>query len=782
MNKNFDYQAAKDSGYSDSEIEEYLSKQPKYETLNKDDSAFTKIKKNFSNFIGNFGNPTGREEKQTSNEPQVNQKLLKKVPNFDVQSALDSGYSADEINDYLEENQPKRSALEKGGRLASQYAIGGAENALLPYELAVQPLTSKEAQQVPYRENLGEDIENLMIQKESGIWNEQDEEFLQNLQSQMQDPSKSDEFIQTADLGVRGLAEKTTGLDLHPEDFSEKAAGWTGFIKNPKNIADLAKRGIDSKALFKAILPTGTEAARGLSAGAALQMAESGEFGPIGTMGAVIAADVLGGLGAEGVKGITNLISRPREALAEAAASFTSKDKRELQKQIIKDFRDSGIQADIGTLTDNNLVKFTQSRLAQSGLTGKALDELREQTTNQIKSEYKALAESLGEAKYATTHEAGEVLKEGVKSIRDADLAATRQLYQNAEKALKEKAYVPSQRLASAIDKLEKKLTPGALKSTEQQSVLRSLETLKKDLYDSNGGLMYANVKELMNNKIALSDIINYEVQGGSKQLLKEIVGEIDRAIISHGKENPSFAKNFVNANKKFSEHAKTFRNKTVDQLLKTPDPAQLLNKMNSIHGIRSIEKILSRSPQGKEIFNGLKRMKLEKSIGDNLVDSTSQQVKLGTFSKLLEKGKNKELFKEILGKDAFRRLEKLQKNSGKLAETAQKFFNSSKTGSTLEDVALISKTFTDLANIFAGNPWPLLRTAGSITGARYLTRLIADPNFLKLVEEAILAGEKNDTNLLLRIGERLVDPIRASLSQERVVNNGSAAQSEKNM
>ncbi len=684
----------------------------------------------------------------------------------------------DELFDQIHSQQkPERSLAQKGGRLGSQFLIGAAENALMPYELGVAPLASKEAQQVPYRENLGEDIENLLIQKQSGDWNEKDEEFLQNLQEQMLHPEKSEQFIQTADLGVRGLAEKATGLDLHPEGILEKAAGWTGFIKNPKNIKSIVQAGLNPKDLFKAIAPTGTEALRGLGAGAALQIAEQGEFGPIGTMAAVVAGDVLGGGIAAGAKGAGKLITKPKETLAELASKFTAADKRELQKEIIKDFRDSGIQADLGSLTDNNLVKFTQSRLAQSGLTGKALDELREQTTNQIKNEYRALAESLGEAKYATTHEAGETLKEGIKTIRDADLAATRQLYQNAEKAMKDKAYVPSQRLASAIDSLEKKLRPGTIKSTEQQAVLNSLEKLKQDLYDSSGNLMYANVKELMNNKIALNDIINYEVQGGSKQLLKEIVGEIDRAIISHGKENPSFAKNYVNANKKFSEHARTFRSKDVEQLLRTPDPAQLLNKMNSVHGIRSIEKVLSKSPQGKEIFNGLKRLKLDKAIGDNLVDSTTQQVKLGTFSKLLEKGKNKEIFKEILGKESFKRLEKLQKNSGKLAETAQKFFNSSKTGSTLEDVALIGKTFTDLANIFAGNPWPLVRTAGAITGGRYLTRLIADPTFLKLVEEAIIAGEKNDTNLLLRIGERLVDPIKAAMIQSQDLSNESQSE-----
>lgn len=727
----FDYAAAKQAGYSDDEIMSHLS--------------------------------------------EIN-------PKFDIQAATESGYSPQEINEYLSSYKPKKSKLEKGARVAGQYALGAAENILLPYELAVAPLASKEAQTAQYRGDIGEDIENMLVQKSTGVWDEKDEELLKHLQNQIQNPEASEKYINTADIGVRGLAEKITGEDLHPEGFLEKAASWAGFIKNPKNLMEIAKTGIKPKELIKAIAPSGKEALRGIGAGIALEEAEQGNYGPIGTMASAIIGDVIGGKVAGAGKSIGKFVASPKKTLAEAASKFTSKDKVALQKQIIKDFRDSGIQADLGSLTDNNLVKWTQSRLAQSGLTGRAFDDLRESITNQIKNEYKILAEGLGEAKFATQHEAGEALRETIKRTREADLAATRQLYSNADKALKEKAFVPSQRLASAVESLEKQLKPGAIKSTEQTSVLSALGKLKNDLFDTSGKLMYADVKDLMNNKIALNDIINYEVQGGAKQLLKGIVSEIDRAIISHGKQNPTFAKNYINANKRFSEHAKTFRNKEVDQLLRASDPVQLLNKMNSVQGIRTIEKILSKTPQGKETFNNLKRLKVDKAIGENLVDSTTQQVKLGTFSKLLEKGNNKEIFKEILGKEGFKRLEKLQKNSGKLAETAQKFFNSSKSGATLEDMAIVGKAFSDMAHLFAGNPWPIVKMAGGILGARYLTKLMTDANFLKMVEEAVLASEKNNTNQLISIGEELSSLIKAAMLESQNLNTTSEAQSEKNI
>jgi len=154
----------------------------------------------------------------------------------------------------------------------------------------------------------------------------------------------------------------------------EKAAQWAGFIKNPKNIA---KIGIKPSQFIKAISPSGKDVLRGLGAGTALQMAEEGEFGPIGTMASAIAGDVIGHGISSTVKGAKNLLTKPKETLAKTASSFTSKDKLNLQKEIVEDFRKSGIQADLGTITDNNLIKWAQTRISQSGLTGTALDDFK---------------------------------------------------------------------------------------------------------------------------------------------------------------------------------------------------------------------------------------------------------------------------------------------------------------------------------------------------------------------------------------------------------------------
>src|ERR1700687_98736 len=233
MVKKFDYQGAKDEGYSDEEITSFLSE---------------------------------------------------KHPKFDLKGASEEGYSTEEINQFLSNYQPKKSYLEKGARIAGQYALGAAENALIPYELAVAPLASKDAQNIAYGETLGEDLERLMDQKAMGQWDEQDQKLYEHITNQILHPEESEKYVKTQDIGVRGLAEKVTGLDLQPEGVLEKAANWSGFIKDPKKISQLASAGIKPSNIIKAISPTGKEAMRGIGAGMALQLAEQGHYGPIGTM------------------------------------------------------------------------------------------------------------------------------------------------------------------------------------------------------------------------------------------------------------------------------------------------------------------------------------------------------------------------------------------------------------------------------------------------------------------------------------------------------------------
>lgn len=681
-----------------------------------------------------------------------------------------SGKPAQEDFDYSDIDEEfkkirskKRSMPEKAARIAGQYAIGAAENLLLPYELSAAQLSSPEAQEAVYRGNVAEDIEQLLEKKQTGVWDEKDQEFLDHLTEQLRNPEKSREFVQTADIGVRGIAEKITGQDLHSEGILEKGASFAGILKNPSQILQLRKLGTSPKQVMKAISPSSDQILRGAGAGTALELAEDGQFGPIGSLAALVVGDVIGGK----TKAAAKAIASPKQALANLAAKLPSAEKKALQQDLIKTFREAGIQPDIGTITDNSLIQGIQARLAASSLTGKPLQEMKERLLEDVKTQYEEMANTLGKKRFETLHEAGEAGKEMLTKIRDEDKKIHSKLYTDARNRIENK-FIPavgdSREITAKINKLENALAPGGIKSAEQKATLEVLQNFKKDLIDESGKAKPVKILDLMNNKVALNDIINYEVQGGQKQLLKALLGDIDEVIMEYGKKDKQFLNDYMQANKEFARHAKTFRNDNISQILKSEDPMTLMNKMNSVQGQRDLKKALSRFPSGKETYDELARFKLDQMIGNKMTDNVAQQLKSGTFANLLKNQKDRDLVRELLGPKAFARLDRLQKAVGKLEKTARKFFNASQSGTTLLDAALIGQVFHDISMILSGNPWAVLKTAASFGGAKYLTKLFADESFLKMVEDALLASKAKDTSRLLKIGEKMQKPVQQAL------------------
>jgi len=706
------------------------------------------------------------------------------------EQGLPPGFVLNPMEKQAEQIQPKddRSivdkVVDKGQRLVSQGLIGGIQSASLPFDLAAiasKKIGEKGAPMI-MRHEMAKEIEMMVTQKQFGDWTPEDEERLDFFKDLVKNPSKINQFLpkeeDIPDYDIGSLIEKGAeklGVDLKPQGIDEMAMRWIGFIKNPVKAQDLVKNGLNKgniKEVIKALAPTGKEAIRGAGAATALQYAADAEMGPLGTMAMLGIGDLGPGLAAGGVKSMAKLLSDPKkylkelggatkEQIAKSVVKIGVREKAALQKELIREFREAGIQADIGTITNNRVIGGMQNALSQSSLTGQALEDFRKSLTKDIVSEYGKIADSLGEAIHETKFEAGEALKGSLKEARDLDLNKARELYSTA-KAEAGETQVFTGNVGAVIQDIEKELKPGTFKSAEQQAVLDVLREVKNDVMTPEGGIKSAAINELINNKIALNDVISYEVQGGAKQLLKRVVKELDKTITAHGKENPSFAKNWKRANAKFAKHAELFRGKTIANALKTQDSTQVFNKMNTANGIHEIRKALSSTPEGRQLFNQLARFKLEEQIGNNLVDSTSKQLKLGTFSKLLEKGNRKEVVKALLGESKLRQLERLQRVSGRLADSAQKFLNTSRSGVHAKDLAAAGKIMYDVANLVSGNPWPLMKTGGVLLGARQMAKLMADPEFLRLVEDVLLEQKSGSQASFINAGRRLAQKVRS--------------------
>ncbi len=194
------------------------------------------------------------------------------------------------------------------------------------------------------------------------------------------------------------------------------------------------------------------------------------------------------------------------------------------------------------------------------------------------------------------------------------------------------------------------------------------------------------------------------------------------------------------------------------------------MNKMNSVQGIRNLKNVLNKTQEGKKIFQDISRSKLDQIIGKNLEDSVTEQLKSGKFSHILEKGKNREIVKELLPTESFKRLEKLQKHVGELYESSQKFFNTSQSATAVADMSIIGNIIGGIALVFSGNPWGLLPLAGTVS-ANQLSKLIANPEFLRLVEEAINASKGNNIGMMNQVTSLMLDKIKEVLPKSAMAS-----------
>ena len=198
--------------------------------------------------------------------------------------------------------------------------------------------------------------------------------------------------------------------------------------------------------------------------------------------------------------------------------------------------------------------------------------------------------------------------------------------------------------------------------------------------------------------------------------------------------------------------------------LLGSKTDAQVLAKLDTVSGIREIKGALSGSEKGKQLFDDLMRYKLEQMIADKMGDSITQQVKLGTFSKLGAKQSERAILKEILGQDSLNKMLKIQKVSGRLAETSNKFYNASQSGSVAADTAALVTAGTA---VLTGNAWMLSKVLTSIGGMRAVANLLSDKEFLTLLEKEVLkpSSSKNIPKELKKVGAKAKEASREAVA-----------------
>lgn len=214
---------------------------------------------------------------------------------------------------------------------------------------------------------------------------------------------------------------------------------------------------------------------------------------------------------------------------------------------------------------------------------------------------------------------------------------------------------------------------------------------------------------------------------------------------------------------------AESMKNK--DGSPKSPD--QIMAQMNTVQGIRKLKEVLNTTPDGKELFKELSRYKLADIIDSKMTDAVTQDVKLKTFGGLLAPAETRAVVKELVGEQAFQKLQLLQRNAGTLGVTAQKFFNASGSGVAVIDAAMMGSAMTAL---YSGNPFAMAAAIASIGGSYGMAKLLADPIYLNYLERAI---KTNNPRKFMTLLEKM-QPIVEKAIQKEVGDNASREESKE--
>ena len=671
-------------------------------------------------------------------DDEIGSFLQNNNPTFDVNAARSSGYSPEEINAFLSKNEPKQGgvrgflerkvaapAVEFGLRAA--YAmpslakgvgslVNKGANALIQ-SLGAQGLSDKELDQVGKLASAFGPFGNI--------------------------PDKHD-----LDKNIR----QATNNRLEPTTPSERMLkGGLGLIGDIVGIPGGAQAAFGTP-----IRKAGTAALVGVSQG----LEEAG-VDPLFALVAGIGADLLlrGGVGLANIAGkaARNGVKAATGELAGRTARLTPE---QVRTSVVEAGERLGInrgEIPLSAQLNSPAVHGVEKMLRESSLSGRHLENQLANVETKTRTAFNEVANQISHRQSLLP---GVLAEEAITQLRNVEENANRaytNMYTEAERLLPANAVAEQgigRTILNHVDDLIARVGRGA--GTPAKDAIRNrLIRLSNDWRQrfSNGSIP---IRELIELKKDLNQIIKYEVRGGADKLLNPLINMSRNAVQRYGRGNQPFAFRFNEAERMFGESARNFRkNNAVSSLLDTQNPQTIIQKMKNVRTYREIRKLFNRTPEGKQAFSDLSRYLLEDIIGSKLLNKEGK-MSWGNSSGILRDPKTSEIVLEIVGTKNFNKLRDIQRFTIGIEEGLRKFANSSGSATKSFDIALILGTIgKGMAQIMHGNFIQGAKNMGLVLAPGKMAKLISDPRFVEAMADVARAGRGTDPNLFFQAGER---------------------------
>lgn len=553
-------------------------------------------------------------------------------------------------------------------------------------------------------------------------------------------------FIDSLTQG--GAKPKSTG-----ERYAGRTAEFIGGAATP--LGPLSKTGITG---VKTLVPSAREAGASIGGGLASQTAEEMDLSPGIQLVSTILGSLAGGKGAGFVK-------NPAKELANT--KFIAPKSSPQIKEVIKAADELGISLPYSSITESSSQKLAEKMLRMNPFSKESYKEMFSKANSKYVENYTKVLDRLSTKTFADKLEAGTIAQESLKESQTVHA----KMYKDAYKELdwfasrsKKIFHRPGLQKISKelIDKLDKSIIPSVEESSTKAAFMKARENLER--FKSEGGISLEN---LLATERSLNDIINYETQGGSQQLLKALKVKLTESLDSYAKSDRIFGDLWHNAKGRFGDHANMYRNDLINGMLFSQKPEMILAKMSSLSELEKIGKALSGSPNGEQTFKALKRFKLEEFIGKEIMNAGTGEVQYGRAAKVLNDPTKAPLIKELVGPENYKILKNLQKTSEGISKGFKEYANPSGTADVSAAIGSYGLAYGSLITGLATmSPAAVSIGVGAIATPKLMAKALTNEKFLSYARQAAYSGKTNNKRTYVKAFMGMSDEVQKMLDE----------------
>lgn len=276
----------------------------------------------------------------------------------------------------------------------------------------------------------------------------------------------------------------------------------------------------------------------------------------------------------------------------------------------------------------------------------------------------------------------------------------------------------------------------------------------------------------------SLNDVIRWNKPGGADKLLVPFARQLDNELIRYGNTNPAYQTARRNAQDYFKNEVVQIRQNILQSIARGEKPEAALQIMESVSGVRNVEKALSHLPDGRRIFDALKRYKFQQMVMDRVIDPSTGLMKLGPSGHGLHNFLSKKsdvypLLQELIGPRALRHFHRLEHVGEGLAKGFGALANPSKTADTLLAIQSVLGPSQKIIEGVKKLPTPggaldILGGGFQLLAPRVAAKMILDPDFADMVYEASRAAQRGQFHTFNRIMTNIDASIKSGKEEEK--------------